>query len=728
MTNESEKKLMHPNKPTPSAVTERADSELGKRSQKVYRQCHEEALLARSLKMSVLPPNENGSKSPLNEFVSNVCMVPECVALKENGKKGWKHRQHKRAGETFIDRWYLDEYREGIGYVCGKISGGLLLFEFEGPAVDEGVFDEFLDLAEATGQGELIVEIREGYEDSTPSGGRHWLFYCDDPKSEVLAYTKAKNQANNRSLWKPLIETRGEGGYAISAPTSGKVHPSGRPYKRLQGGLETIVRLDEEQVDELFSLARRFNQKPRQEIKPPPRSNRNRNSLIDAFNENENWNEILVPQGWEPICTTPDGREHWCRPGKQHQGTSATISPDGQLLYVFTTSSALEGNRAYNKFSAYAALNHEDAAGRVDWTAAVKSLETAGLRISAYNSGQGTPVVTAMSDVPVEIVNWLWQNRIPTRNMTNIAGDPGLGKSMLMMDLAARVTTGRSMPFALSVGQEPMSVLILTGEDDLANTLKPRLIAAGADTSHVYVLEGISHEPDGRVTQMISIPDDIPLIRDLIIEYGVVLVIIDPINSFLADRVNSNQDHSIRRALSPLKILAEDTGVAIVTISHLTKDSQKAAQYRINGSIGTVGAARSVLLVALDPEDEESRIIAGIKANLSPMANSLKFHIEQGEDGGAAHIKWDGFSNLTKDDLLNVKPAKALQVAIEFLQTFLADGPMRKTDIESTAEAMGMSERTLQRASKALDMVKEHIDPPRGYWQWSLPLLTDESE
>jgi len=714
---------MQTKKPTPSEATERADNELGKGSSKVYRRCYEEACLARSLKISVLPPNENGTKSPLNELLTAVCTHPACVAKKKSGQKeGWTHRQHKRAGESILQRWYLDEHRVGIGYVCGENSNGLLLIEFEGVAVEDGIFDEFLNLAEEVGLGDLITEIQEGYEDESPSGGIHWLVYCDHSKSEKLATKKYVDPKTGKAEWPTLIETKGEGGFAISAPSSGKVHPSGRPYRRLQGGLETIVYLNPEEIDALFALARQFDQKPHSEVKCPRGSSSKVNGWpSDDFNERASWNEILEPHGWEALFTSADGREYWCRPGKEPKGTSATISPDGQLLYVFSTSTVFEANKAYRKFVAYAVLNHSDDERQINWAAAAQALGVAGNRTSGGIVGQGAAVVTVMSDVQVKSVAWLWEDRIPFGNLTNLPGDPGLGKSLLLVDLAARVTTGKPMPFTLNFKRKPSSVLLLTGEDDLANTVKPRLIAAGADTNRVIVLEGISHQPDGQVTQMISIPDDIPMIKEQIIKYGVGLVIVDPINAFLADRINSNQDHSIRRALSPLKMLAEETGVAIVTISHLNKNSRQDAQYRVNGSIGTIGASRSVLLVALDPEDEESRILAGIKANLSPIARSLKFHIEQGHDGAAAHIVWDGFSNLTKDDLLNKKPAKAMQIAMEFLENALADGPVKATELESAAESSAISHRTLQRASKLLGVLKEHIDSPNGYWEWSLP-------
>jgi putative DNA primase/helicase len=177
----------------------------------------------------VLPPSEDGTKRPLSERIPENCDHPDCVSLRAARKWwGWTHRQHRRASERIIRCWYKKEHRRGIGYVCGAISGGLLMIEFEARAVEDGTFDDFLDLAEDLGLGDLIDAIREGYEDQSPSGGIHWFVFCDDPITEVLASVRVANTKTGKGEWKPLIETRGEGSYAIAAPTSGVVHPSGK--------------------------------------------------------------------------------------------------------------------------------------------------------------------------------------------------------------------------------------------------------------------------------------------------------------------------------------------------------------------------------------------------------------------------------------------------------------------------------------------------------------------
>ncbi len=242
----------------------------------------------------------------------------------------------------------------------------------------------------------------------------------------------------------------------------------------------------------------------------------------------------------------------------------------------------------------------------------------------------------------------------------------------------------------------------------------------------VFVIEGV-REDGGEVVQLISIPEDIPKIREVILEKHARLVIFDPLDAFLSDGVNSFQNHSMRRALSPLKALAEETGVAIIAICHLNKSKGSSPLYRVGGSIGSTGAARSVLLVAENPEDEDSRILAGVKSNLSMLPQSLEFHLEQTGEDTVAHVVWDRFSEVTKDDLVDRKPAKAMERATVFMRDHLGDGPVPVKEIEGAAEKQGISMRTLRRASEALDVIKTHVDPPSGHWEWALPEEIAES-
>jgi len=306
------------------------------------------ALEALAAGLNVLPLREDGSKAPAVE---------------------WKAYQHRRATEAEV-RTLFANGRTGLGVVCGAISGGLELFEFEGRAMEAGLGDAFVEAAEAAGLGELLDRIANGYSERTPSGGRHLLYRCPSPVTAKLACGPDRL---------PLIETKGEGGYVITAPSHGRVHPTGRPWELITGGFATIATITDEEHAELHRLAATFDQSPRRAAAPPrPRSSPKESSRWevlpgDDFNARATWEEILEPEGWRHLFTTGAGQEHWRRPGKD-RGTSATINEHGAgTLYVFSSSTAFEPDTAYSKFGAYVVLRHEG-----DYKAAAKALEEAG--------------------------------------------------------------------------------------------------------------------------------------------------------------------------------------------------------------------------------------------------------------------------------------------------------------------------------------------------------------
>ncbi|MDP6582331.1 MAG: AAA family ATPase, partial [Vicinamibacterales bacterium] len=242
-------------------------------------------------------------------------------------------------------------------------------------------------------------------------------------------------------------------------------------------------------------------------------------------------------------------------------------------------------------------------------TVAMKSAEV----YDANESDIDHPAVgVLLSDVTPERVEWLWLGRIPSGKVTLIDGDPGLGKSALTTDLAARVSTGRPMPDGEPC--EAGGVVILTAEDALADTVRPRLDAAGANSTRIIAVPTVG---TGEDEHMPSVPGDLGAIEVAIQRVDARLVIIDPLMAYLGGEVNSHRDQDVRRALAPIAQLAERTGVAVLIIRHLNKDQGGKAIYRGGGSIGISGAARSVLLVAEDPDDLDRRILVPVKANLT---------------------------------------------------------------------------------------------------------------
>jgi len=329
-----------------------------------------------------------------------------------------------------------------------------------------------------------------------------------------------------------------------------------------------------------------------------------------------------------------------------------------------------------------------------------------------------------LSEVQPERVSWLWPGRIPRGKITLIDGDPGLGKSAATTDLAARVTAGAKWPDGTPC--ERGGVVILSAEDGLADTIRPRFDAAGGDPSEAVA---VSTVPDSEGNErQIAIPDDLAVIEAAIERVGAVLVVIDPLMAFLPGDVNSHRDQDVRRALAPLARLAERAGAAIVVIRHLNKTTGGNALYRGGGSIGIVGAARSGLLIAAHPEDDGRRVMASMKSNLAAPAPSLVFGLEPAENG-AVRVDWKGESTLDASALLSAptdpEERSVLQEAKDLLRETLSEGPVPAAEVKQEARSADISERTLKSAKRELGVLtsREGEAGKRGggQWVWALP-------
>ena len=238
-------------------------------------------------------------------------------------------------------------------------------------------------------------------------------------------------------------------------------------------------------------------------------------------------------------------------------------------------------------------------------------------------ANSASPVGVLLSTVSPEKVEWFWQGRIPRGKLTVVDGDPGTGKSTLTLDLTARASRGMAMPTG-NGEREPVGVVILSGEDGLADTIVPRLLAAGADLDRILALTEVPILSGGGSRPPV-LPDDLDLIRQAIGRVQASLVVIDPLMAFLTSDTNSHRDQDIRRVLFQVAALAEETGVAVVVVRHLNKSNTGPALYRGGGSIGIIGAARSGLLVAVDPDDEERRVLPLPRATLDRARRACVF-------------------------------------------------------------------------------------------------------
>jgi hypothetical protein len=332
---------------------------------------------------------------------------------------------------------------------------------------------------------------------------------------------------------------------------------------------------------------------------------------------------------------------------------------------------------------------------------------------------------TRVADVAPQRVRWLWPNYLPAGKVVVLDGDPGLGKSTVTADLAARITTGKAMPDG-SGGSDPGAVVLASAEDGLADTIRPRLELAGADLHRVEVIEHLTL-PDGR-TVPLELPGDLDQVEEVMRDLRANLLTIDPLVAYLAGSVNANRDQDVRRALHPVKELAERTGASILVVRHLRKTATDSAVQRGGGSIGIIGAARVGLMVARDPADADRRILAVTKSNVGPIPPATAYRLLPDEKLGVAAVVWEGPTAHRADDLLagsTDRPAPKREQAEQLLQELLADGPRLRSDVEEAAAEAAIGWRTMEAAKAALGVWDEQRSQPgkrgRGPSWWRLP-------
>lgn len=328
-------------------------------------------------------------------------------------------------------------------------------------------------------------------------------------------------------------------------------------------------------------------------------------------------------------------------------------------------------------------------------------------------------------DVQPEEIEWRSRGRQALGKLAIWDGDPGLGKSTAAADWMAKVTRGQALPDGDPF--PPAGVVLLSAEDGIADTIRPRLEAAGADLSRVLVITGI---PDGDSERLPSLPEDIPAIEDAIQQIGAELLVIDPLMAYLSGQVNSYRDQDVRRALAPLAAMAERRRCAVIIIRHINKNGQANPLYRGGGSIGIIGAARFGLLVAADPDDSEKRVLASTKCNIGKKPATLSFRLESVVGTDVARVSWLGESHHTAASVLaqpeDEDDRTASADATTVLREILSGGPLSAKTVKDEARDAGISERTLWRAKKTLGVVAKKAGFGGG-WVWELPKAANDA-
>jgi archaellum biogenesis ATPase FlaH len=341
-------------------------------------------------------------------------------------------------------------------------------------------------------------------------------------------------------------------------------------------------------------------------------------------------------------------------------------------------------------------------------------------------------LIQSASDIESEDIRWLWPGYVPFGKVTMLEGDPGVGKSALTMMVAAAVSTGRGDWLPGGSSFKARDVLIVSYEDGAADTIRPRLVAAGAELSRVHIVQGV-HTDAGE--DLVTLPTDIASLDDAIRRYNAALVIIDPLMAAFSSTIDSHKDQHVRRALAPLKRVAEDSGAAVLVVRHLVKSVGRRAITSGGGSIGIAAATRAVLVVDKSPSDPTRRILAVVKVNIAADAPSLEFSLETatyplaGGTGTTVVVKWRGTSSVTAADLAAqrsdvAEPGAVTQqtIAAECLREWLGDGPATKQELLRLSRQQGISDRTLERAAGSLKLVRDRRGSGRDHKMlWSLP-------
>ncbi len=307
-----------------------------------------------------------------------------------------------------------------------------------------------------------------------------------------------------------------------------------------------------------------------------------------------------------------------------------------------------------------------------------------------------------MEDVKCENVEWLWYPFIPYGKITIIQGDPGEGKTTLVLQIIAKLTKGDAIINGES--KEPINIIYQTAEDGLSDTIKPRLVAANADCSKVLVI-------DDRETPLTML--DVRL-EKAISETGARLVVLDPIQGFLGADVDMHRANEIRPVMKHIAEIAEKYRCAVILVGHMNKCNMGKSAYRGLGSIDFQAAARSVLIVGRIKNEPEIRVVCQIKNSLAPEAKSIAFRLS--EKNG---FEWIGEYDVSADDLLAAdNRGQKLKEAKEFLKEILKSGSMTQKEISEEAENHGIKNKTLWNAKSDLKIESIKIG---NQWFWMLP-------
>jgi len=518
--------------------------------------------------VSVIPAKEDGSKAPITS---------------------WKQYQVTMADREQIASWFSGA-ATSIGVITGAVSGNLEMLEMEGRAVNSGLLDEARELAHNSGLGELWEIISNGYVEFTPSGGLHWLYrIADEP---VPGNTKLARRPGENDTVEVLAETRGEGGFVVTAPSYGSTHPSGRAWQLLKGSPALIPMLSMEERNAIHNIFKALDRMPVKETLVQILNQNVQNSASDKpgdqFNEKAEWRDILI--GWK-IVYSAGGVTYWRRPGKDIGISATTGRNDGDNLFVFTTSTSFEAEKPYSKFAAFAHLNHGG-----DFSAAAKELRSMGFGSNSLPSiptltQLAKPNLTVVPDLDADHVEKVRERSSWYPKPLDLTGETEEPEPEFLARndghrlfyrgkinaLLGESESGKTWVALHAVAQSlhlQEKVIYLDFEDSGKGILS-RLRSLGMEDRH---FENFTYaNPD----QNLTLDERIDLI-DALMEIVPELIVVDGVNAamtLLNLELTSNRDATFfsQQLLKPLAL----SGACVITIDHVTKSKESRGNYAI---------------------------------------------------------------------------------------------------------------------------------------------------
>lgn len=657
----------------------------------------DDALKLMSCGVSIIPIKQDGSKRP---------------AVAE-----WAPYQQRLATSEEAVEWFSDG-RNGIAAICGPVSGGLEIMDFDIPGKPGDkippAWKPWCEMLKEHGHDDLLEKL---VICSTPSGGRHVVYRCKGVKDGNMKLAQCEDS-------KPLIETRGVGGYFAISPTKG--------YAELRGAVRWAPEITEAEREILHVCARLLNEKSDRVAyeKNYPAGRR----PGDDYNlRGETMAELLMRHGWRPVQGREGRWANFTRPDKQ-EGISGGISASSGLFHAFTTSTPFDAGKGYSKFSVYCVLEHNG-----DFVMAARALADRGFGGERERSAQvardyqstkypGTveldeadeDLLWGTGDTFKEIpVDWFWPDRIPLGALTMIQGDPGIGKSTITMALAATATIGGILPGGHKV--DPCHVVLFACEDDPGRVVVPRMKALGCDLTRLSLVATDKKRADG--TPVFDGVITVDMIMRRCLKMRARVLILDPlIESLAALGIDPCKSQEVRPFLAKLRNFGEVHGMAVIIVHHQNKNSGGKSLYRAVGSIDIPAACRSVFAVGSDPNAPEIKAMAHVKSNWAALQPTIGYTVRDGVFG------WTGESSLTAEDLSQppmLREERERSAGCkDWLASFLSDGAVDAITVKAVAKENGYGRRQLDAAKDALGVQLKRItlgNKGDGGWMWMIP-------